>query len=270
MIVRLLNTNHSPEDALALVRQFVNMAIQKKLKLDPELIEEIIATIINDYPEFINHLSIEDTTRILDMSNDIDAQLAQIPPPADGNRVGAFLRYFENQKDFVPIPSAFIDPKPASELTLDIKMTVVDELIVDLVPVLNPSKIETAHTKSSLFKVRDLQYVFSKSPYVLPESCLPKSTTSVPGSPVKGTRQSKWKGQLERFVDTSTESTLMPFFDKNRKASIASETESDPSIQQVFKQLIYVTKGKVPVTTPPPPPKAKKPKIARKRGVTLN
>ncbi|XP_019176295.1 PREDICTED: uncharacterized protein LOC109171684 [Ipomoea nil] len=61
------------------------------------LVEEIIAIVIAEYLEFIRHLSIEDTSHILDMENESEALPASIPPPANENKVRAFLKYFREQ-----------------------------------------------------------------------------------------------------------------------------------------------------------------------------
>nr|GMC71813.1 protein zds1-like [Ipomoea batatas] len=76
MIIKILNVNHSHEEALKLLRSFINMVARNTLKLDPVLVEEIIVTLIDGFPEFINI-----TPTI-------------IPIPEDGNRARAFLRYF--------------------------------------------------------------------------------------------------------------------------------------------------------------------------------
>nr|GMC60792.1 uncharacterized protein LOC109150211 [Ipomoea batatas] len=71
MIFRLLNANHSPEDALKLVTQFLSMVVQRKLKLDLELIDEIISTVIHNFPNFVDQLEMEDMTRIFSIANDL-------------------------------------------------------------------------------------------------------------------------------------------------------------------------------------------------------
>lgn len=95
MIVRLLNTNHSPKDAMKLVTHFLSMAIQKKLKLDPELVDEIILIVIHHFPEFVDQLKVEDMTRTFQIANDIqDVQPLHVPEPFNGHRAGAFLYFF--------------------------------------------------------------------------------------------------------------------------------------------------------------------------------
>nr|GLL39771.1 uncharacterized protein LOC109150211 [Ipomoea trifida] len=74
-IVKFLNANHSPEDALKLVMQFLNIAVQRKLKLDLELIDEITATIIHNFLEFIDQLAMEDMTRLFQIVNDLQDTL---------------------------------------------------------------------------------------------------------------------------------------------------------------------------------------------------
>lgn len=59
MIIKILNVNHSHEEALKLLRSFINMVARNTLKLDPVLVEEIIVTLIDGFPEFISHLSPE-------------------------------------------------------------------------------------------------------------------------------------------------------------------------------------------------------------------
>lgn len=70
-IVKFLNVNHSPEDAMKLVMQFLSIAVQQKLKLDLELIDEIIATIIHNFLEFIDQLAMEDMKRLFQIVNDL-------------------------------------------------------------------------------------------------------------------------------------------------------------------------------------------------------
>nr|GMC73888.1 uncharacterized protein LOC109150211 [Ipomoea batatas] len=53
MIVKILSVNHNHEEALKLLRSFINMVARNALKLDPVLVEEIIVTLIDGFPEFI-------------------------------------------------------------------------------------------------------------------------------------------------------------------------------------------------------------------------
>nr|GME04425.1 protein zds1-like [Ipomoea batatas] len=110
MLIRLLNTDHSPENVAKLVNQFLTMAIRKKLKLDlklldeiiativhlfpefvdPCLLDEIIATIVHHFPEFVDPLDMEDTTELFTMAQDLElaeVQPLDVPKPSDGNRV---------------------------------------------------------------------------------------------------------------------------------------------------------------------------------------
>nr|GMC68084.1 uncharacterized protein LOC109155341 [Ipomoea batatas] len=76
MIASLFNANHSPEDALKLVTQFLSMVVQRKLKLNPELIDEIISTVIHNFLKFVDQLAMENMTRIFSITNDLQDVLS--------------------------------------------------------------------------------------------------------------------------------------------------------------------------------------------------
>lgn len=95
MIASLLNANHSPEDALKLVTQFLSMVVQRKLKLDPELIDEIISTVIHNFLKFVDQLAMEDMTRIFSITNNLqDVPSIHVPKLSDDNRAKALIRFF--------------------------------------------------------------------------------------------------------------------------------------------------------------------------------
>ncbi|XP_019166903.1 PREDICTED: uncharacterized protein LOC109162675 [Ipomoea nil] len=68
----------------------------KKLKLDPLLRDEILVTVMTNYPEFYAEWSADDVTELLvlvaEASDDVSPVF--IPEPSDGNRAGAFLQFF--------------------------------------------------------------------------------------------------------------------------------------------------------------------------------
>ncbi|XP_019158512.1 PREDICTED: uncharacterized protein LOC109155283 [Ipomoea nil] len=96
MIIKLGRKVHSQETATKHVKTLLMLAMKKKLKLDPILRDEIIVTVLSDYPEFYADGSDDDTSELLLLASEAgdDINPASIPEPSDGNRAGAFLHYF--------------------------------------------------------------------------------------------------------------------------------------------------------------------------------
>ncbi|XP_019158570.1 PREDICTED: uncharacterized protein LOC109155341 [Ipomoea nil] len=96
IIIKLGRKVHSPETATKHVKTLLQLAMKKKLKLDPDLRDEIVVIVFSDYPEFYADWSDEDTSDLLMLASDAsdDVSPASIPEPEDGNRAGAFLQYF--------------------------------------------------------------------------------------------------------------------------------------------------------------------------------
>nr|GMD83650.1 uncharacterized protein LOC109166788 [Ipomoea batatas] len=118
MIVRLLNTNDSPEDALKLVTQFLSIAVQRKLKLDPKLINEIISTVIHNFSEFVDQLEIEDATKLFSIAITFHYyQLYDLP-----------INPIIAEKDFIATPSYFRKPKTIQEPPGDVEMSEADDV----------------------------------------------------------------------------------------------------------------------------------------------
>nr|GMD92083.1 uncharacterized protein LOC109150211 [Ipomoea batatas] len=234
MIVRLLNTNDSPEDALKLVTQFLSIAIQRKLKLDPKLINEIISTVIHNFSEFVDQLEIEDATKLFSIASDLqDIQPIHIiqsqnrssssTPTIDlssensivddvipldefapiyvdvNNEIHVFVSLSQltvpvvpvseshalpnesiflvnefndpkqTEKDFIATPSYLRKPKTIQEPPGDVEMSEADDVPTKPVIELSPSELKIAHPWSNMFKVRNLDSVFSKV-FVIPQS----------------------------------------------------------------------------------------------------
>ncbi|XP_019183582.1 PREDICTED: uncharacterized protein LOC109178416 [Ipomoea nil] len=70
--------------------------MKKKLKLDPLLRDEIMVTVMTNYPEFYAEWLADDVTELLvlvaEASDDVSPVF--IPEPFDGNWAGAFLQFF--------------------------------------------------------------------------------------------------------------------------------------------------------------------------------
>ncbi|XP_019171222.1 PREDICTED: uncharacterized protein LOC109166788 [Ipomoea nil] len=98
MMIKVYMKDHSPENALKHVKSLILLAMKNKLKLDPILRGEIIVTIITNYQEFLEGMSDDDTSTLMMMVADKDSYVtpASIADPDDGNRAGAFLKYFDN------------------------------------------------------------------------------------------------------------------------------------------------------------------------------
>ncbi|XP_019153675.1 PREDICTED: uncharacterized protein LOC109150211 [Ipomoea nil] len=96
MMIKFYMNDHSLENSLKHVKSLLQLAMKNKLKLDPVLRDEIIVTIISNFPEFLEGMSDDDTTTLMLMASNIDSDVspATIDDPEDGNRAGAFLKYF--------------------------------------------------------------------------------------------------------------------------------------------------------------------------------
>nr|GLL43156.1 uncharacterized protein LOC109150211 [Ipomoea trifida] len=206
MIIKLLNDDHSPEEALKLLRSFISMAARKTLKLDLVLVEEIIVTLMDGFPEFTSHLLPEDTCVLLEIAQDSDITPTVIPISKDGNRAGA------------PTPSEFVSTKPVDLPSTDIEMVdaptedshipihglefgkigVTNDTMMDIVREVSESETKTAHPESSCFKIHNLQYVLSQCPVVHSELDSRVSTTPVTGFPVKETKPRKKKKSTKK------------------------------------------------------------------------
>nr|GMD93557.1 histone-lysine N-methyltransferase SETD1A-like [Ipomoea batatas] len=135
MIVRLLNTNDSPEDALKLVTQFLSIAVQRKLKLDPKLINEIISTVIHNFSEFVDQLEIEDATKLFSIAITFHYyQLYDLP-----------INPIIAEKDFIATPSYFIKPKTIQELPGDVEMSEADDVPTKPIIELSSSELKRVH-----------------------------------------------------------------------------------------------------------------------------
>nr|GMD87083.1 uncharacterized protein LOC109166788 [Ipomoea batatas] len=202
MIVRLLNTNDSPEDALKLVTRFLSIAVQRKLKLDPKLINEIIiSTVIHNFSEFVDQLEIEDATKLFSIAITFHYyQLYDLP-----------INPIIAEKDFIATPSYFIKPKTIQELPGDVEMSEADDVPTKPIIELSSSELKVAHPWLYMFKVRNLDFLFSKV-FVIPQSSL-----LVPSSPTKETRQSKMKGIPKKFTESVFDPVLNTCSEKKRK-----------------------------------------------------
>ncbi|XP_019160063.1 PREDICTED: uncharacterized protein LOC109156679 [Ipomoea nil] len=96
IIIKLGSKTHSPEVAFKHIQTLLQFAMKKKLKLDPLLRDEILVTVLTNYPEFYANWSEEDATELLMMVSEASDEVSpiSIPEPSDGNRAGAFLRHF--------------------------------------------------------------------------------------------------------------------------------------------------------------------------------
>ncbi|XP_019177712.1 PREDICTED: uncharacterized protein LOC109172916 [Ipomoea nil] len=96
IIIKLGSKVHPPAAALKHIQTLLQLAMKKKLKLDPLLRDEILVTVMTNYPEFYAEWSIDDLTELLvlvaEASDDVSPVF--IPEPSDGNRAGAFLQFF--------------------------------------------------------------------------------------------------------------------------------------------------------------------------------
>ncbi|XP_019178162.1 PREDICTED: uncharacterized protein LOC109173390 [Ipomoea nil] len=93
IIIKLGRKVHSPDTALKHIETLLQLARKKKLKLDPLLRDEILVTVMSNYPEFYADWSVDDVTELLVMVAEADEDVSpvSIPEPDDGNRAGAFL-----------------------------------------------------------------------------------------------------------------------------------------------------------------------------------
>ncbi|XP_019178811.1 PREDICTED: uncharacterized protein LOC109173942 [Ipomoea nil] len=96
IIIKLGSKTHSPEVALKHIQTLLQFAMKKKLKLDPLLRDEILVTVMTNYPEFYAEWSEDDAIELLMMVSEASDEVSpvSIPEPSDGNRAGAFLQYF--------------------------------------------------------------------------------------------------------------------------------------------------------------------------------
>ncbi|XP_019163178.1 PREDICTED: uncharacterized protein LOC109159531 [Ipomoea nil] len=96
IIIKLGSKTCSPEVALKHIQTLLQFAMKKKLKLDPLLRNEILVTVMTNYPEFYVEWSEDDATELLMMISEASDEVSpvSIPEPSDGNRAGAFLRHF--------------------------------------------------------------------------------------------------------------------------------------------------------------------------------
>ncbi|XP_019167803.1 PREDICTED: uncharacterized protein LOC109163507 [Ipomoea nil] len=96
IIIKLGSKVHPPAVALKHIQTLLQLAMKKKLKLDPLLRDEILVTVMTNYPEFYAEWSVDDVTELLvlvaEASDDVSPVF--IPEPLDGNRAGAFLQFF--------------------------------------------------------------------------------------------------------------------------------------------------------------------------------
>ncbi|XP_019161150.1 PREDICTED: uncharacterized protein LOC109157765 [Ipomoea nil] len=96
IIIKLGRKVHPPAAALKHIQTLLQLAMKKKLKLDPLLRDEILVTVMTNYPEFYAEWSADDVTELLvlvaEASDDVSPVF--IPEPFDGNRAGAFLQFF--------------------------------------------------------------------------------------------------------------------------------------------------------------------------------
>ncbi|XP_019181673.1 PREDICTED: uncharacterized protein LOC109176733 [Ipomoea nil] len=96
IIIKLGSKVHPPAAALKHIQTLLQLSMKKKLKLDPLLRDEILVTVMTNYPEFYAEWSADDVTELLVLvakaSDDVSPVF--IPEPFDGNRVGAFLQFF--------------------------------------------------------------------------------------------------------------------------------------------------------------------------------
>ncbi|XP_019156922.1 PREDICTED: uncharacterized protein LOC109153510 [Ipomoea nil] len=96
IIIKLGSKVHPPAAALKHIQTLLQLAMKKKLKLDPLLRDEILVTVMSNYLEFYAEWSADDVTELLvlvaEASDDVSPMF--IPEPSDGNRAGAFLQFF--------------------------------------------------------------------------------------------------------------------------------------------------------------------------------
>ncbi|XP_019158348.1 PREDICTED: uncharacterized protein LOC109155076 [Ipomoea nil] len=96
IIIKLGSKVHPPVAALKHIQTLLQLVMKKKLKLDPLLRDEILVTVMSNYPEFYAEWSADDVTELLvlvaEASDDVSP--VTIPEPSDGNRAGAFLQFF--------------------------------------------------------------------------------------------------------------------------------------------------------------------------------
>nr|GMD60207.1 uncharacterized protein LOC109155341 [Ipomoea batatas] len=91
IMMRFLNKNHTLDEVTKLLKMFVSLIAKKKLKMDPILIGEVVVTLFEHYPKFVNHVSMEEVKALMKIVEDTKADHAQIPMLKDGNIVGAIL-----------------------------------------------------------------------------------------------------------------------------------------------------------------------------------
>ncbi|XP_019173791.1 PREDICTED: uncharacterized protein LOC109169363 [Ipomoea nil] len=96
IIIKLGSKVHPPAAALKHIQTLLQLAMKKKLKLDPLLRDEILVTVMTNYPEFYAEWSADDVTELLvlvaEASDDVSPVF--IPEPSDGNRAGEFFQFF--------------------------------------------------------------------------------------------------------------------------------------------------------------------------------
>ncbi|XP_019166900.1 PREDICTED: uncharacterized protein LOC109162673 [Ipomoea nil] len=88
IIIKLGSKVHPPAAALKHIQTLLQLAMKKKLKLDPLLRDEILVTVMTNYPEFYAEWSADDVTELLLLvaeASDVVSPVF-IPEPSDGNR----------------------------------------------------------------------------------------------------------------------------------------------------------------------------------------
>ncbi|XP_019184288.1 PREDICTED: uncharacterized protein LOC109179182 [Ipomoea nil] len=183
IIMKLGRKVHSLETATKHVKTLLQLAMKKKLKLDSDLHDEIMVTVLSDYPEFYADWSEDDTSELLMLASEVSDEVCptSIPEPADGNRAVAFLQYFAQralESEEVSRRRAAAQPRylqaaqdeatrrieflpnrsNTSESPIEISLDKPDDLVSDVIPSALPI-VETDNKDKSSDLANDLSLV---------------------------------------------------------------------------------------------------------------
>ncbi|XP_019170768.1 PREDICTED: uncharacterized protein LOC109166282 [Ipomoea nil] len=230
IIIKLGSKVHPPTAALKHIQTLLQLAMKKKLKLDPLLRDEILVTVMTNYPEFYAEWSADDVIELLVLVAEASDDVSPVftPEPSDGNRVGAFLQFFA-QRALESVEEA--RRREESQALEDDK--ILAEVYGSQAPSSAAPTVEaTAHPDSTNFRIREISNIV---------------------------------GSSSANVSDSSHSPV-----KKRKSSETAKPEGDLPIHQVFKTLRSSVKQQgttAAQATSAPAPSARKGKpTTRSRG----
>ncbi|XP_019157188.1 PREDICTED: uncharacterized protein LOC109153779 [Ipomoea nil] len=84
IIIKLGSKIHPPAAALKHIQTLLQLAMKKKLKLDPLLRDEILVTVLSNYPEFYAEWSADDVTKLLVMVAEASDEVSPVLSTARG------------------------------------------------------------------------------------------------------------------------------------------------------------------------------------------